>query len=252
MACVYTYISLHITNIYIICIYTHIAPFRAQHDLKPSGCGWSGRNWRSGRVVGNIVFRVSIVERPSNCSSPAFLTMPPNAPKCPPRCSSCTRRVMRKLYSFLLIYPLVIFVRTFTNLQMVSPKNRHCPLYQVEGINSYPPSHLVDLRNIMDPSDVVSHPNNGVSLVFWTIFMFWCIFSAKNRFFCRWLPHRTNWLWYLLGLTHGFFLGVCKPRCPHPRSLSRRGQLGRGQRRRWGLCLGFQDEGPCKPKSHTL
>ena len=102
--------------IYIICIYTHIASFRAQHDLKPSGCGWSGRNWRSGRVVGNIVLRVSIVERPSNCSSPASLTMPPNAPKCPSRCSSCTRRVMRKWYSFLLIYPLVIFVRTFTNL----------------------------------------------------------------------------------------------------------------------------------------
>ena len=35
-----------------------------------------------------------------------------------------------------------------------------------EGINSYPPSRLVDLRNIMDPSDVVSHPNNGASLVF--------------------------------------------------------------------------------------
>ena len=39
-------------------------------------------------------------------------------------------------------------------------------LYHFEGINSYPPSRLVDLRNIMDPSDVVSHPNNGASLVF--------------------------------------------------------------------------------------
>ena len=73
----HTHTYIYIYNMY---IYTHIASFRAQHDLKPSGCGWSGRNWRSGRVIGNIVLRVSIVERPSNCSSPASLTMPPNAP----------------------------------------------------------------------------------------------------------------------------------------------------------------------------
>ena len=82
-----------------------------------------------------------------------------------------------------------------TKLQMAYPRNMaiahhvsNCDLsvlYHFEGINSYPPSCLVDLRNIMDPSDVVSHPNNGASLVFWTFFilfflMLWIYFFGKH------------------------------------------------------------------------